>query len=731
MRIQLAAIILFALASLVWAARNQAGINQRAVVDALTLITAGLYAAIACTILAIKSQQNRLRLSWAGFALAALALTADGVHNLLKQSGISADLALSHPLRIGALAALAAALLVHPHQLNTRLNRYALWLDVLVAGLSATTLTWMAILEPSQAAVRVFPLALVYPAIGIVLLLILLLLFQSSDPRVLPNPPTWRAFAVIAFSLAAFTQPLLMIISDPQFGRFQSFPWLAGLLLLAVAALKQSGLAFPFLRHGSSVTGRLARTQRWTPLLLTLALALFILASWLVFGRVRLSAIWVTILLAAIIIARGVIQSGQVRYEQYSSLVDSIAEPAFVCDEAGILQLVNPAMLGITGFPTPDDLLGQSLALILDTPAGTNLLVSQALARQLNQNDTRPVGWSGETILRRRDGASVPVFLALRPIHALPELGEPHPERMALAGTAHELTHQKRQQAALQQAFEQVAAARAQLEKLNADLEQKVAEETANLQAANLKLETQNIQLQQLDQMKSDFVSLVSHELRAPLTNINGGIELLLSRYSASEPGLRRNLELVLTEIQRLTRFVETILDISALDAGRMPLYIGAVSFESLISTLQGQLIHRPGIERLRWQAPPDLPALLGDKQALTSVLFHLIDNAMKYAPQGEITVAATADNESVCIRVSDHGPGISPAELPLLFDRFYRSDNADSHTVYGHGLGLYIVQRMVTAMGGQINAANNPTGGAVFTCWLKAANKAEVKDAS
>lgn len=727
---QTAAVILFGLAYLFWAVRSQAGISLRTQVDALALIAAALYAAVQCALLAWKSQPTRLRLSWGLFAAAALALAAEGTRSLLQINGQSLDIALRDPLRIGALAALAAGLLVHPHLLNTRLSPLILFLDVFVTAVAASALTWMTILEPAQAALQVFPLALSYPAVGIVLLLILLLLFQSSDPRILPIPPIWTGIALLVFALAAFSQPLLITLSNPLAGRFSVFLWLAGCLLLAVAALWRPGLSFPFLRHGSGVTGRLARIQRWAPLLLTLALALYILESLLFLDRIRPSAIWVVILLAIAIITRGIIQSGQVRSEQYASLVDSIAEPAFVCDENGILQLVNPAMLGITGFPATADLVGQSLALIIGAPAGVEQLVTHALARRPDQNDTRPIGWSGETLLRRKDGASVPVYLALRPIHALPELGEPHPVRMALAGTAHELTRQKRQQAALQQAFEQVAAARSQLERLNADLEQKVAEETANLQAANLKLETQNEQLQRLDQMKSDFVSLVSHELRAPLTNINGGIELLLSRHSSSEPGLRRNLELVQAEIQRLTRFVETILDISALDAGRMPLYIGPITFEGLITTLQSQLIHRAGVERLHWQAPPDLPPLLGDKLALTSILFHLVDNAMKYAPQGEITVSASAENGQVCIRVSDQGPGIPPADLPLLFDRFYRSDNADSHTVYGHGLGLYIVSRMVTAMGGQIEAANDPAGGAVFTCCLKAANKIEVNHA-
>jgi signal transduction histidine kinase len=174
-----------------------------------------------------------------------------------------------------------------------------------------------------------------------------------------------------------------------------------------------------------------------------------------------------------------------------------------------------------------------------------------------------------------------------------------------------------------------------------------------------------------------------------------------------------------------LTRFVETILDLSALDAGRLPLYPAPVAYDTIVSGLQNQLMHLPGLERIRWQTSPDLHFLLVDERAMTSVLFHLLDNAMKYAPEGDITVLADAQDGEARIRVCDSGPGIPADALPLLFDRFFRSNNADSQTVYGHGLGLYIVRRLLEGMGGRVEVANRPEGGAVFTCYLKLAEEA------
>ena len=145
---------------------------------------------------------------------------------------------------------------------------------------------------------------------------------------------------------------------------------------------------------------------------------------------------------------------------------------------------------------------------------------------------------------------------------------------------------------------------------------------------------------------------------------------------------------------------------------------------------MQTQLVHLPGLGRIRWQAPPNLPYLLADEHALTSVLFHLLDNALKYAPEGEITISAAPVDSQVCVRVMDSGPGVPPDAIPLLFDRFYRLNSEDSQTVYGHGLGLYIVRRLVEAMGGSIEVSNRPEGGACFTCCFQTAVESEVRDA-
>jgi signal transduction histidine kinase len=96
-----------------------------------------------------------------------------------------------------------------------------------------------------------------------------------------------------------------------------------------------------------------------------------------------------------------------------------------------------------------------------------------------------------------------------------------------------------------------------------------------------------------------------------------------------------------------------------------------------------------------------------------------LIDNAIKYAPLGSIRVHAWAEDGLVFIQVADQGPGIPPEALSLIFEKFYRFHYGDAQTVYGHGLGLYMVRRLLQAMQGEIKVENLPGGGAAFTFWL------------
>ncbi len=276
--------------------------------------------------------------------------------------------------------------------------------------------------------------------------------------------------------------------------------------------------------------------------------------------------------------------------------------------------------------------------------------------------------------------------------------------------------------ARLKQAEEEVRRA-------NVTLEQNVAARTQSLLKAYQKVAEQNEALQALDRLKSEFVSLVSHELRAPLTNINGGIELILAFGDDLDPDVRDSLQVMAQESARLTQLVENILNVSALEAGQLQLNLGAVALPPLIDrTIECHLIGAPK-HRFQVDIQDDLPLALADEARVYDILYNLIDNAVKYTSRpggGEITVAATYGRETeerngskIWVSVADNGPGICPEEQEKIFDPFHRVDGGENREVYGHGLGLYFARKVMEAQGGEIWVESELGRGSRFTLAL------------
>jgi signal transduction histidine kinase len=229
--------------------------------------------------------------------------------------------------------------------------------------------------------------------------------------------------------------------------------------------------------------------------------------------------------------------------------------------------------------------------------------------------------------------------------------------------------------------------------------------------------------LQELDQLKSDFVSMVSHELRNPLNNLGGGLELLLTRPRGRKAD-KGTLALMQAEVQRLTRFVESILDVSAIEAGRLELTLAPLTLPSFFESVIQRWGAPEEVERIQIDLHPDLPEVMAAQNALESVLRHLVDNAVKYAPDGPVILSAALKNRRVRIEVRDFGPGIPAEKRKLLFERFQRLDAKDSQSVYGYGLGLYLSSRLLEEMESKLTFEAPDDGGACFTFSLKVAKK-------
>jgi two-component system phosphate regulon sensor histidine kinase PhoR len=213
--------------------------------------------------------------------------------------------------------------------------------------------------------------------------------------------------------------------------------------------------------------------------------------------------------------------------------------------------------------------------------------------------------------------------------------------------------------------------------------------------------------LRQLERVRTEFVANVSHELRTPLTAIQGYLETLLSGALDEPENARRFLEIVLRHSERLGRLLNDLTDLSNIELGKVTLRRELVHLDEVVASVVGMIGPRAARSRVTVTAdvPAELPAVVADRDRLAQILINLVDNAVKYTPEGgAVTVTArAAGDEVVEVAVADTGVGIPAADLPRITERFYRVDKARSRELGGTGLGLAIVKHLVLAHGGEL----------------------------
>lgn len=245
------------------------------------------------------------------------------------------------------------------------------------------------------------------------------------------------------------------------------------------------------------------------------------------------------------------------------------------------------------------------------------------------------------------------------------------------------------------------------LREANAGLERKVSERTAALEEAKRALEATVEELRSLDKLKSDFLSVVSHELLTPINFVTGyGSTLsegLLGELTAEQHGA---VDKMLEGAERLTRIVRNLLDYTRLEAGELRVQAQPLDVAELLT---GQLAElSPQLERkalaFTLSLEPDLPLALGDPARVHQVLVELLDNAAKFtASGGAVTLRARRAPGAVEVEVSDTGVGIAPEVLPHVFDRFFQGDSTSTRAYGGTGIGLTLAKHLAERMGGTL----------------------------
>lgn len=263
----------------------------------------------------------------------------------------------------------------------------------------------------------------------------------------------------------------------------------------------------------------------------------------------------------------------------------------------------------------------------------------------------------------------------------------------------------------------------AELIEWNNSLEERIAERTDELQRSNLTLEDAKTDLERMEQSRNQLVSNISHDLRTPITLLQGYLEALRDRV-ISDPGQRDDtIRLMLTKVEGLNSLIQDLFDLSVLEARKVELTLEDIPLIDWKERIMEQYRLEMQAKQISFDCrvageSAEENKVTIDIRRMDRVFANLLYNAVRFTPQGgSITVTMTPlpGRHAVKVVVADNGEGIEPDDLPYLFDRFYKKDKSRHSSSGGSGLGLSIAKEIVELHGGEIRAYNPPEGGSVF----------------
>ena len=396
---------------------------------------------------------------------------------------------------------------------------------------------------------------------------------------------------------------------------------------------------------------------------------------------------------------RGVEADVRAERDRLNLIIDSVADPILVTDPGGAIALMNdPAERLFTVLEgAPEDAALRVRA--------NDAHFSSFLANLLFGEALRHRGDIG--LVDPESGGAIP-FEAI----AGKVLSE-HGELIGIVTILHDQTEALEKE----QLYEQ-------LKRASDELEAKVRQATDELVRQNELLRRQAIQLEQASALKSQFLANMSHEFRTPLNAILGYTSMLMQGVAGelSQPQ-KRNLARVDSNSKHLLALINDILDISRIEAGKMPLHLSSFPLPELIAEVIAEL--DPIIARSKLKVSTELDSdaalLHSDRQKVKQIVLNLLSNALKFTPEGAIVITTKRrpGDDSVGIAVKDSGIGIAPEDHGKIFEDFRQADASPTREYGGAGLGLSICRRLATMLAGRITLESKVGVGSVFTLIL------------
>jgi PAS domain S-box-containing protein len=339
--------------------------------------------------------------------------------------------------------------------------------------------------------------------------------------------------------------------------------------------------------------------------------------------------------------------------QRMDAVLDSAADGILILSAAHIISRCNPAFAQMLGMPIVQ-ILGrkhEEIVILQKKKDGLSLEQAEAGGWPLTPNATLYV----EGDLSRAQSPPLPVGITYAPLLS------PEGNLLNIVATIHDITH-----------------------------------------------------FRQAEEIKSTFISVISHELKTPVALIKGYVGTLRRQdVNWDRSIIEDSLAVIEEEADRLTGLIENLLDASRMEAGALKLNQSEVALDDLARRITQRFQSQTSKHTFHVDFPDNFPVVLADEDRISQVFSNLISNAIKYSPDGgEINVISQVRQEQVIVCVSDQGPGISPGDVPYIFERFYRSEDA-TKTTKGAGLGLYLSRSVIEAHGGRIWIDTRPGGGA------------------
>lgn len=254
-------------------------------------------------------------------------------------------------------------------------------------------------------------------------------------------------------------------------------------------------------------------------------------------------------------------------------------------------------------------------------------------------------------------------------------------------------------------------------------LENKIEIANKDLEKKNKELVLANEELKKLDEMKSDFLSLVSHELKTPLSSIRISAEYLDSDENITDERKKEIIQIILRNIDRQTRLINDLLDLSRIEAGKTELHLDNIDVKKIVQ-ISTENIKQLAVQKnisISIDVPDGLSTVIGDREKLIIVMNNLFENALKFTPDGgSVLLWAEEDADGINVSIKDTGVGIEKEKLEKIFDKFYQVDYSSIRKTGGCGLGLSISSEIIKAHKSVILVESEPGKGSTFSFKLK-----------